>query len=154
MAKQKTNNGIRKVEISFGLISIGVLLLDQISKQLVIRYVAEPLTIIRNFIDIHVTTNTGISFGLFQNTGILPMLIAVIIIIGIFYYYPKIPKKNNYQVLTALILGGAVGNFLDRILYGYVIDFIDIWIWPAFNVADSAITIGALGLMYLLWNEK
>ena len=105
-------------------------------------------------IKISLVQNTGISFGLFQDTGMMPLVITIIIIAGLIYYYPKIPKDKTYQVLTAFILGGAFGNLVDRILYGHVIDFIHVWKWPAFNVADSAITIGALGLIYLLWKEK
>lgn len=153
MVKQ-SKRGIGKLEVSFILISISILLLDQITKRIIAVYVTKPIFLVDQFVYISFTKNTGISFGLFQKTGIFPSLIALIIIVGLLYYYPKIPKKKPYQFLTAGILGGAVGNLIDRIAYGYVIDFMNLWKWPAFNVADAAITIGALGLIYLLWKEK
>jgi len=71
-------------------------------------------------------------------------VIAVII-----YYFDKIPNKDRFlQFSIALVLGGAIGNLIDRIVLGYVIDFIDLTFWPAFNVADSAITLG-VGLFLL-----
>ena len=68
----------------------------------------------------------------------------------ILFYYDKLPKKKYVVVSTALIFSGAIGNLIDRIFLGYVVDFIDIGLWPAFNVADSAITIGAIGIIYYL----
>ena len=135
----------------FIVVSIIVLVLDQITKRLVAGL--QENIVLGRFLEISFTKNTGISFGMLQNTGALPTITTLIIIVGLLYYYPQIPKKKPYQFLTALILGGAIGNLLDRFMYGYVIDFIDVGIWPAFNVADSAITIGALGLIYLFWKE-
>ena len=146
MAKNNPSNGISR----FAIIAFVVLLLDQLTKRLVLGSPAIDL----GLFEISLTKNTGISFGMLQDTGIFPTIIALIIIVGLLYYYPKIPKKNSYQLLTAFILGGALGNLIDRFAYGFVIDFIDFGFWPAFNIADAAITIGALGLMYLLWKEK
>ena len=136
----------------FIVVSIIVLVLDQITKRLVAGL--QENIVLGRFLEISFTKNTGISFGMLQNTGALPTITTLIIIVGLLYYYPQIPKKKPHQFLTALILGGAIGNLLDRFMYGYVIDFIDVGIWPAFNIADSAITIGALGLIYLFWKEK
>ena len=76
---------------------------------------------------------------------IIPIIAVILLIFNVFYY------KTNDEVLSrtyiiafSLIMGGAIGNLIDRITYGYVIDFIDFRIWPVFNVADSAITIGAI----------
>jgi len=145
MAKNNNTTGISNSK--FILIVIIIFILDQLSKKYFF-----PMDY--GVIKISLVQNTGISFGLFQDTGMMPLIITILIIIGVIYYYPKIPKQVPYQVLTACVLGGAFGNLLDRLLYGYVIDFIHVWKWPAFNVADSAITIGALGLIYLLWKEK
>ena len=136
MAKNKPSNGISR----FAIIAFVVLLLDQLTKRLVLGSQAIDL----GLFSIALTKNTGISFGMLQDTGIFPTIIALIIIVGLLYYYPKIPKKNSYQMLTAFILGGSLGNLIYRFAYGFVIDFIDFRVWPVFNIADSAITSGAI----------
>lgn len=93
--------------------------------------------------------NTGIAFGLFKDQGvvfiIIPAIAIILLIFNIYYY-----RQNNqalsrgYIIAFSLILGGAIGNLIDRTFYGYVIDFIDLRIWPVFNIADSAITVGAV----------
>jgi signal peptidase II len=109
----------------------------------------ESLPIIRDYFHMTLVHNTGIAFGLFKNQGIVFIIIPVIAIILLGYniYYYKNNDENLsrlYIVAFSLILGGAIGNLIDRILFGYVIDFIDLRVWPVFNLADSAITIGAL----------
>ena len=97
--------------------------------------------------------NTGIAFGFFKDQGIvfivIPIIAIFLLVFNIYYY-----RQNNealsriYIVAFSLILGGAVGNLIDRIVYGYVIDFIDFRIWPVFNIADSAITVGAIMIAF------
>jgi signal peptidase II len=84
-----------------------------------------------------------------------PLLIwiSLMVIGAILYNYEKIPKENIPQISFALITGGAIGNLISRIFYGYVIDFIDFRVWPAFNIADSAITIGAVMLVIYFWKK-
>ncbi|GAJ17757.1 unnamed protein product, partial [marine sediment metagenome] len=79
---------------------------------------------------------------------------AIIVVGVILYLYDKIPDETQIQIFTALILGGTLGNLIDRIKFGYVIDFLDFQIWPAFNLADSAITIGVIGLIIYLIRKK
>ncbi|MBZ0166983.1 MAG: signal peptidase II, partial [Candidatus Omnitrophica bacterium] len=93
--------------------------------------------------------NTGIAFGFFKDQGIVFIVIpviAIILLIFNIYYYRQNDEALSRTYITgfSLILAGAIGNLIDRIMYGYVIDFIDIRFWPVFNVADSAITVGAL----------
>ncbi len=106
---------------------------------------------IRNIFHLTLVHNTGIAFGLFKNQGIFFLgfsLIAICVFSWLLY------KQARAQALTrvsrlgfSLIIGGALGNFVDRLQFGYVVDFIDFRIWPVFNVADSAITIGAFILI-------
>ncbi|MBW2986896.1 signal peptidase II, partial [Candidatus Woesearchaeota archaeon] len=105
------------------------------------------LTLIKNF---------GVGFGLFNAPASRWVLIIItVIIIGIIlYYYKKIPEKYLPIISTSLILGGAIGNLIDRFLLGFVVDFLDFRVWPAFNVADSAITIGVIGLIIYFWQSK
>jgi signal peptidase II len=97
--------------------------------------------------------NTGIAFGFFKDQGVtfivIPIVAIFLLAFNIYYY-----RQNNealsrtYIVAFSLILGGAFGNLIDRMVYGYVIDFIDFRVWPVFNIADSAITIGAILVGY------
>lgn len=113
----------------------------------------ESLPVIRNVFHMTLVHNTGIAFGLFKNQGVVFIIIPLIMIALLVYnFYHYNHQKQNfsrmYIVAVSLILAGAIGNLVDRVLYGYVIDFIDFRVWPVFNIADSAITIGAL---LLLW---
>jgi len=113
----------------------------------------ESLPIVRNILHMTMVHNTGIAFGLFKDYGItfivIPIVAVFLLVFNIYYY-----RQNNealsraYIVAFSLILGGAIGNLIDRIVYGYVIDFIDFRVWPVFNIADSAITIGAILIAY------
>lgn len=109
----------------------------------------ESLPVIHHVLHMTLVHNTGIAFGLFKNQGIvfiiIPIIAIILLIFNIYYY-----RNNNeelsrvYIIAFSLILGGAIGNLIDRIYLGYVVDFIDFRIWPVFNIADSAITIGAV----------
>ena len=113
----------------------------------------ESLPIIRHVFHITLLHNTGIAFGLFKDQGsvfiIIPLMAVVLLVFNIYYYRQNNEVINRtYIVSFSLILGGALGNLMDRIVYGHVIDFIDFRIWPVFNIADSAITIGAAVILF------
>ncbi|HKD16443.1 MAG TPA: signal peptidase II [Thermoanaerobaculia bacterium] len=141
-------------------VSLAVLFLDQWSKGLVTRTmeVHQSKTIINDVFDLTYVRNTGAAFGLFASVdssvkAILLNSIAVIVFLIVSAYALRSSHKSvRLQVGLALILGGAVGNLLDRVRFGYVVDFLDFSIsghhWPAFNVADSAICIG-VALLFL-----
>jgi len=112
-----------------------------------------------SFVKIHFVKNMGVGFGVLNQSSI-PFLrwilvgIISVIIIGILYYYSRHCQKSKslfFVFALGLVLGGAMGNLLDRVLYGFVIDFIDVGFWPAFNIADSAITIGIILLIVYSW---
>ena len=143
--KESDSSPQRKKLLTILIASVSVILIDQLSK----------ILITKNIIPISYTTNTGAGFGLFQDSNSLLIWLAVIIIGIIIYLYNKIPEKESLpQISTALIIGGAIGNLIDRIRLGHVIDFIDLKIWPSFNIADSAITIGAIILIFYLIKKK
>ncbi len=131
--------------------TIGVICLDRITKFFFTNLLGygESLPIIRNVFHMTLVHNTGIAFGFFKDQGIVfiivPIIAIILLIFNVYYY-----RQNNevisriYIIAFSFILGGAIGNLIDRIFYGYVIDFIDFRIWPVFNIADSAITIGAV----------
>jgi signal peptidase II len=147
-------------------VSLGVLFLDQWSKGLVTRTmeVHQSKTIITDVFDLTYVRNTGAAFGLFASVdssvkAILLNSIAVVVFLIVSAYALRSSHKSvRLQVGLALILGGAVGNLLDRVRFGYVVDFLDFSIsghhWPAFNVADSAICIGVALLFLDMLNSE
>jgi len=137
------------------MVTFLVVFIDRLSKLFFsdLLVYGESLPIIRNVLHMTMVHNTGIAFGFFKDQGItfivIPIVAAVLLVFNIYYY-----RQNNealsrtYIVAFSLILGGAIGNLIDRIAYGHVIDFIDFRVWPVFNIADSAITIGAVLIAY------
>lgn len=121
----------------------------------------ESLPIINNILHMTLVHNTGIAFGFFKDQGvvfiIVPIIAIILLIFNIYYYRQTDGALSlSYIIAFSLILGGAFGNLIDRVAYGYVIDFIDFRVWPVFNVADSAITIGAviIAIKCFLLSEK
>ena len=131
-----------------------VVLADQITKALILKYLPyhQSITVIAGFFDITHIHNPGGAFGLMANMSetvrTIVFLLASSVAVGlIFYFYIKIPPLYSFLAVGfALILGGAIGNLIDRVRMGVVVDFLDVYIgkyhWPAFNIADSAITVG------------
>jgi signal peptidase II len=143
-----------------------IVLLDQFTKALVIGYIPlhQTIPVIRGFFDITHIHNPGGAFGLMANLSpalrsIIFLFISSLAVGLIFYFYNKTPP--NYPWLAAafaLIFGGAIGNLIDRLRFGVVIDFLDLYIgnlhWPAFNVADSAISVGiGIFVFHLLFKK-
>ena len=133
------------------LTTLTVIFVDRITKIFFSKLLdyGESLKVIPNILHMTLVHNTGIAFGLFKDQGavfIVVPIIAVILLIVTIYYYRQNDQvlSRTYIVAFSLILGGAIGNLIDRMQHGYVIDFIDFRIWPVFNLADSAITIGAI----------
>lgn len=128
---------------------LGVVGLDRLSKIFFsqILELNESIAVIRHVMHFTLVHNTGIAFGLFKDCGIvfviIPLILTGLLIYNIYYYRHSEHLNRTYIFAFSLILGGAIGNLIDRIFIGYVIDFIDFRVWPVFNIADSAITIGA-----------
>jgi signal peptidase II len=141
-----------QIDIFLSLITVfSVVFFDQITKKFFSANLdlGESLPVIRNFLHMTLVHNTGIAFGLFKNQGfvfiVIPIIAIVLLAYNIYYYRYRAEELNRfYIVAVSMILGGAIGNLIDRMTYGYVIDFVDFRIWPVFNIADSAITVGAI----------
>lgn len=125
------------------------MLLDFVTKRIIVAKI-EPFESIRvlPFLNIVYVENKGAAFGIFASFGNnFFIVISFIAMAAILFYLLKVPKGLELYSIS-LIFGGAVGNLIDRIMLGKVIDFIDFyvgtWHWPAFNVADSALTIGII----------
>lgn len=134
-----------------------VIALDQWTKELVRRSIPDYTSVIpipalgEYFIFEHVH-NYGAAFGILQNMGNLFIIVAIVVVVGILAYVRYLPTEEwPVRLLLGLMLGGAVGNVIDRIMQGYVTDFIKmgipgVYYWPNYNIADSAIVIGVIGL--------
>ena len=144
-----------------------VIALDQWTKRLVEANLGlyetwTPIPALKGWFEIHYITNTGAAFGLFQNGNLFFIGVAIVVAIVVLSYYWRLPGGQWLLRLgLGLQLGGAVGNLIDRLLHGYVIDFVSVhWgphYFPAFNVADSAISVGAACLlidMLLEWRAE
>ncbi|HDN78951.1 MAG: signal peptidase II [Chloroflexi bacterium] len=141
-------------------VALIVLSLDQFTKALVRKYIPlgeswAPLEPVGKFFTFTHVTNRGIAFGLLPQWGDYFLYLGVGVILAILLYQHRLDEGSCLLRLSlGFQLGGALGNLLDRVRYGYVMDFIDFKVWPVFNVADSAITIGALLLVYYFLFEK
>lgn len=128
-------------------ISVLIVLLDQTTKFLAVEFLRplEQVTILPNIFHLSYVQNTGIAFGLFQN---YPAAWSLIITVSVLFLFIGIRFLMNqplsHKVAYGFVLGGAVGNWIDRVRLHYVIDFLDFRIWPVFNVADSFITVGVI----------
>ena len=131
-----------------------VVLADQVTKALIFKYLPyhQSITVIAGFFDLTHIHNPGGAFGLMANMSAtvrtVVFLFASSAAVGlIFYFYKNTPPSYVFLAVGfALIFGGAIGNLIDRVRLGIVIDFLDVYVgkyhWPAFNIADSAITVG------------
>ncbi|MBS3137579.1 signal peptidase II [Candidatus Woesearchaeota archaeon] len=138
--------------ILFAIIAI-VFILDQLSKFIITQMMQlNESLFFTSFFSLTYITNTGSSFGSLQGYNQLLIWITIIVIGFILYYLPYFEQ----QIFPALglVIGGALGNLIDRIRIGAVIDFIDFKVWPVFNIADSAITIAAIMIVVLTFFWK
>jgi signal peptidase II len=141
------------------LIVGGVVLLDQLSKSWVVAHYSDaPLSIVGDDIEIHVARNSGGAFSTFTNATVVLAVLAI----GLTIWLVRTLRKTTDRltiVALALVLGGAIGNLCDRILRspgvlrGHVVDYFRVGSFPSFNVADSAITIGAILLILLSFRK-
>ena len=149
---------VKKTTFLLLLPAIAVIALDQISKYIIASTITKygAVAVIEGFFNLVHVRNRGMAFGLMNRPGhtfkYYVLVAATVCAIGLLLFWFKKMKDEDSKITLglSLILGGAVGNFIDRIRLGEVIDFLDFYLgsyhWPAFNVADSAITIGILWL--------
>ncbi len=127
--------------------AVAVVVLDQITKRLAEYYLLQrpdqSISIVGEVLRLTYVSNRGAAFGILQNQSVLFVIVGVAVIGAILVSYRYFPKMSLLlNIALGLQLGGAIGNLIDRIRLGYVVDFVDVAIWPVFNVADSAIVIG------------
>lgn len=140
-------------------IALAVAVADQITKGRIVDALgptpgARVQPVIGNWLNLIYGQNTGVAFGLFQNMPRLFTVTSILITTGAIYAYAvHLPNRSRWvQVAMGLVVGGAVGNIIDRLRHGYVVDFIQVGWWPIFNLADSAVSVGVTMLAgYLIF---
>lgn len=143
------------------IIALFVIALDQFTKWLIVKNleIGESIKIFENFLYITSHRNRGAAWGILQGQMWFFYIITVIVIIGIVYYIQKAVRGNwLFGVSLGLMLGGAIGNFIDRVFRKEVVDFINTYIFgydfPIFNIADSSLVIGVTLLMIHMFKEE
>lgn len=134
-----------------------VIAIDQIAKSVLVKALAGgQITVIKNFFRLVYVENYGIAFGMFKNKTLFFIITQCIIsVLIIFVIYKFHDKSMSVTICLSFILGGAIGNLIDRIRFGYVIDYLSFSIFPpVFNFADSAIVVGAILLSLILVFNK
>lgn len=139
------------------LSSILLVALDQWTKHLAVLYLKEknPIIIIKGVFELSYLENRGAAFGLFQNHRYIFLCTTIVIMAGVLYVYWKIPKNKHFLPLQFIGIGvfsGAIGNMIDRLLHGYVVDFFYFSLidFPVFNVADVYVTVSVAFLVVFL----
>jgi signal peptidase II len=145
------------------VIILGVLAADQISKRLIVNSLRigetrQPIPALSPFFQFTRSQNTGAAFGFLPQVGDLFLIFAVIVVLAMLYFYPRIPDDARInRIATGLICGGALGNAIDRLTYGHVVDFIHYQI-PGLisnvsNLADHAIVLGVILMFVESWRS-
>ncbi|SFE40527.1 signal peptidase II [Alteribacillus iranensis] len=142
------------MNIVYYLVALIIIGLDQLTKFLVTKNmdIGESIEVIPGFFYITSHRNAGAAFGILQGQMMFFYIVTVVVIIAVIYYMQKYAKESRtYGISLGLILGGAIGNFIDRVLLGEVVDFFDVYIftynYPIFNIADSALVSGVVLLI-------
>jgi len=138
-----------------GLIVGAVLALDQLTKHTLATGIApgEERKFLPGINLVHVR-NTGVAFSLFSGGGAVVLAFTLIALAALLGFLAVRPERPGLWIPTGLLIGGAVGNLIDRLASGAVTDFIKLPLWPAFNIADMAITSGVLALVYVLERSR
>ena len=139
---------LKKENIYLLFLIILIFFTDQVTKNIIINHYSENIYFINEFINLDLIWNTGIGFGLFSsNSSLIYNLITLLIsLVIIFLFFLAIDSERTDKIIFSIIIGGALGNFYDRLIYNAVPDFIDLhynkFHWFTFNIADILISIG------------
>lgn len=132
------------------LVALVVLLLDLFTKYIVQSQMElfQSIPVINNVFHITYILNPGAAFGMFANKTTFFILVTIVLLLGVAIFYKYLKQEGKVAILAlGMVVGGAIGNMIDRFRYGQVVDFLDFRIWPIFNLADVAIVTGMALLM-------
>jgi len=141
----------------FYVVSLAVLLLDQASKWLIMAAMSlgQSIPVIENIFHITYIHNPGAAFGLLANRTSFFIAVSLLVVAGaVVFQWQRGSRRGVMPLALGLIVGGSLGNLADRVRFGEVIDFLDFRVWPVFNLADSAIVVGAGLLVLVIWKME
>ena len=142
----------------FWIIIAAAVVLDIVSKQLVISgmELEQAISVIPGVFDLRYIRNYGAAFSIMQNKRIFLIAATVVMMAALCVYAVKMGNRISKaeRIALAMIVGGGIGNLIDRVFFGYVTDFLDIHIIPIFNVADCFVTVGCILLVIAVLSEK
>ncbi len=143
---------LRRRELLFLAAAALVVCADQLTKSLASDFLASPGSVrLAGFVHLTYVENRGAAFGVLQNQTLFFVLVGLLVVTGLTLSYRRLPSLAPVlSVCLGLQLGGALGNLIDRLRQGYVVDFVDLTWWPVFNVADAAIVVGVCVMAYYL----
>lgn len=157
-SSDKKTKPLKVPKAAGALLILLLVLLDQLTKLFAVRYLknTDGFTLIRNVLQLRYLENKGMAFGLLQGKLLFLILICLVFFVMIIYLFIKAPATTYYEPLlftAAIVFSGAMGNFLDRIFRGYVVDFIYFSLidFPTFNLADIYVTCGIAALVLLIF---
>ncbi|MCM8783069.1 MAG: signal peptidase II, partial [Candidatus Omnitrophica bacterium] len=135
---------------------ICVLSVDRYSKSYILNKLSplQSRPIIKGIFHLTLVYNTGAAFGLFKDNNFILIILSLAAVFLLIRYFKDTPLNRSFKVAFVLISAGAVGNLIDRISFGYVVDFLDFRIWPVFNLADTSISCGIIIMLYSLLLKK
>ena len=134
-----------------------IIAIDQICKHIIVSnfFLGESIPVVDGIFHITYVLNPGAAFGIMQNMGIVFIVAAVLLVLAVFYFRHWLRKQCFFLRLGVIsVLAGAIGNLIDRIQTGLVVDFFDFRIWPVFNIADISICVGVVAIIYALMFRK
>ncbi|MFO7815295.1 MAG: signal peptidase II [Halanaerobiales bacterium] len=142
----------------FIIIVFILVFIDQLIKHMIFNnyMLGQSMPLIEDFLYITYIKNTGVAFGFLKNNNIfMVIVISVIIILLLFFYFHEKKKSLVLNISIMLLVSGAIGNLIDRIMRGFIIDYINFTFWPAFNLADTLIVIGSFLLgFYIIFSTE
>lgn len=145
------------------ILTILIIFFDQFSKNAAIKYLKNqrPIIIIENLFQLNYVENRGAAFGILQGKRVLFLIITILVILIVTFYLIKYYNQINFitRISLAMLIGGAIGNLIDRIRLGYVVDFISInlinkYDFPVFNIADICLVVSTILIAYLVLFDK
>ncbi|MBU2561349.1 MAG: signal peptidase II [Nanoarchaeota archaeon] len=160
MASPRTYRLMNFIEnnLALVLISITVIIVERIVKFYITESlrIGESIPVIGSFLMITRTENIGAGFGVLAGQSIIFIAAAILVLLLIVYFYNKIIYDRLLVFASAFILAGTVGNMMDRIFFGHVIDYIDFSFWPTFNLSDISLVVGAALLLFYMyrWQQE
>ncbi len=137
------------------MFTTGLIFIDQVLKILTVQYLKDPLVLIDNMLSLNYLKNYGVGFSMFNGNRLLILIISVTLI----YYVLSMlrdTEMQQYQIPLLMILAGGLGNLIDRVFRGFVVDYVDVNLFnfPVFNFADSILVIGSIAIIIMIVKEE